>query len=253
MTVYIGIPSRILQNGADTPKGMGVRVPYIEAITNSGGTPFLIPLLSDEAILRNLYELADGILLAGGEDVDPAHYGESPHDTVNDVDTLRDSVELKLARWCANDKKPLLGICRGMQVLNVALGGSLYQDLPSEKQESHSTFVEGDKDSWIKRPHELILKKDSKLADYLGVTCLEVNTLHHQAVKKVAKGLKAVGETPSGIIEAVEGENHPFCIGIQCHPEMLYADVDKRWGGVFNAFVQEAGHIKSGRSLRQAV
>src|SRR5690606_20582723 len=132
MIPSIGITCGSLSDRDWCPPFVGHRKTYIDAVAAAGGAPFLIPLVEDEAVLRALYERIDGLLLAGGGDVEPRHYGEEPIPALGSVDPLRDRVELTLARWAVAEGKPVLGICRGIQVLNVALGGSLYQDIPSQ-------------------------------------------------------------------------------------------------------------------------
>jgi putative glutamine amidotransferase len=246
----IGITCKLAIDAAWCPAVAGVRKGYVEAIVAAGGTPLLIPPLVDEATLRQIYELMDGILLSGGEDIDPAWYGETPHPKLGAVEPLRDAIELPLARWAVADNKPLLAICRGMQVLNVALGGSLYQDINSQC----STTIEHEAGSiqqcWENLDHTITLNHASRLADLLGATELEVNSLHHQALKEIGTGLEVTGCAPDGVVEAVEVAGHVFAIGVQCHPEQLWQQVDPRWRQVFAALVETAARAGDSRDQR---
>lgn len=219
---------------------LGIGENYVRAIEVAGGVPLLIHLTGDAGVLDALYRRCDALLFAGGEDVDPAHYGAARHPKLGSVVPLRDEVELALARRAAADRKPILGICRGIQVLNVALGGTLYQDIPAElpaASDHYATAAMGDRAS---TPHTMELAPDSWLAEQLGASSIAVNTLHHQSVRDIAPGLRVTGAAPDGVIEAVEGSGHGFIVGVQCHPEELVERGDPRWRNLFRAFVQVA-------------
>lgn len=217
---------------------LAARPSYLQAIEDAGGIPLLIHLTGDEAVLRTLYNACAGILLPGGADIDPQEYGEAPHPQLGEVDRLRDAVELRLARWARADRKPILGICRGIQVLNVALGGTLYQDIGSQFTTSIEHRESGLRRNWEHLAHAIQVSGDSWLAEHLGTTELDVNTLHHQAIKDLAPGLRATAHAPDGIIEAVEWTGDQYIVGIQCHPERLWQEVDLRWRRVFGGFVE---------------
>lgn len=240
MRPLIGVPSRLATDLAWSPELVGVRRGYVDALLAVGATPVLIPPQVDEAALRDFYELVDGILLSGGVDLAPAIYGEQPHPKLGAVDTDRDRNELLLTRWAVADHKPLLGICRGMQVLNVALGGTLYQDINSQ----YHTSIEHDSGSkletWRNFDHPVALDASSRLAAVLGTEQLAVNSLHHQALKDLAPELRVVGQAPDGIIEAVEGSGDAFVVAVQCHPEELWQSTDTRWQQLFRVFVEAA-------------
>ena len=215
---------------------------YVHALTRAGAAPLLVPNLTDKTLLRTLYELLDGLLLAGGEDVDPAYYDEPRHEKCGPVSPERDKAELALTRWAMDDGKPLLAICRGIQVLNVALGGNLYQDIQAQTRGA-------DKHDWHpgyprnRLSHMAIVAPQTRLAHILGPLnsprslCIPVNSLHHQAIKDVAPGLTVAARAPDKIIEAVEAEAHPFAIGVQWHPEEL-ADNDVQAQRIFDALVE---------------
>jgi putative glutamine amidotransferase len=188
--------------------------------------------------MRALYERIDGLLLSGGGDIEPLHYGEEPIPELGSTDPLRDKVELWLARWATADGKPILGICRGAQLLNVSLGGSLYQDIPAQLQTElvhDSSFTRQD---WAYMAHDLQIEPDSRLAEIIGTTSFPTNSLHHQSLKAIAPDLRPVGWAPDGVVEAVEGRNGHFMVGVQCHPEALQGAADPRWRALFGRFVE---------------
>lgn len=208
---------------------------YANAVARAGAVPVLIPLLEDRSLLRALYDLLDGLLLPGGVDVHPARYGEEIHEKCGSISELRDRVELDLSHWAVDERKPLLAVCRGIQVLNVALGGSLFQDI--------DTFVAGAiRHDWAagwprSHPaHEVHVRPRTRLARLVGTGRVDVNSLHHQALKDVAPGLTVTADAPDGLVEAVELDGHPFALAVQWHPEEL-ADHDPRAQALFDALV----------------
>lgn len=241
MRPLIGIACRFVEDSAWSPAIVGTRRGYVDGLLAAGALPLLIPPEADRATLRQYYELADGILLPGGPDLDPALYGEERHPNLGAVDAVRDAAELPLARWAVAERKPLLGICRGLQVLNVALGGTLYQDLGSQHPTSLNHDSGSVQQSWRNLDHRITIEPDTRLAQILDTTELGVNSLHHQAIKELAPGLRVTGCAPDGVIEAVETVNDAFAIAVQCHPEELWQATDPRWRRVFEAFVAAAG------------
>lgn len=233
----IGIPCRLAHDQDWCPPLVGIREGYIAAVIQAGGVPLLLPPHIDSVGLRQMYELLDGLLLAGGADIAPELYGEAPHPQLGAIEHLRDAVELPLVRWSVAERKPLLGICRGMQALNVALGGTLYQDIPSQYPTTLDHDSGAQQRCWEHLDHTVAFEVDSRLAALLGTCDLQVNTLHHQALKDIAPGLRVVGRAPDGIVEAVEGTGEAFVLGVQCHPEQLWSEVDPRWRQVFAAFI----------------
>ncbi len=232
------------QNGEHPPR-FGQKQSYAHAVARAGAAPLLIPLLADEALLRALYDRMDGLLLPGGEDVHPNQYGEPVHAKCGKISDLRDGVELALIRWAVADHKPLLAICRGIQVLNVALGGSLYQDIQAQvpqagRHDCHASHARN------QVAHDVAIVPDSRLAYLVGTDALPVNSFHHQAVKDVAPGLIVAAHAPDGIIEAVEGEGQPFVLGVQWHPEDLAAD-DGRAQRLFDALAEASRAPSPGR------
>ncbi|HEY3117865.1 MAG TPA: gamma-glutamyl-gamma-aminobutyrate hydrolase family protein [Chloroflexota bacterium] len=217
MHPLIGIPCSTAAS-ADNPPGYHVNQAYARAVEQTGGVPILIPLLSpDSPALRALYDALDGILLPGGADLQPQSYGATPHPKLGSVDPNRDATELALARWALAESKPILGICRGQQCLNVAAGGSLFQDIASEipgalihRHEPRGALA-----------HHIRVDPASALAEALGSSSFDANSLHHQAVKDVAPGFIPVAWAPDGVIEGMERRDHPFALAVQFHPEEL--------------------------------
>ncbi len=233
----IGIP---VGQGAN-PRGAKlytVHQLYLNAVYRSGGIPCPIPLHLDETLYREIFQRLNGLLLAGGEDIDPHFYDDEPKSSIEKTDPDRDRVELLLAQWAVDEQMPILGICRGHQLLNVALGGSLYQDIYVELGVDEVHDMRGKGEGFRqRRPHQVLLDPESKIAQELGAV-LWVNSLHHQAVARPGKGLRVVGASPEGVIEAMELEDHPFAVTVQWHPEMLMDD--ELMLRVFALFIEEA-------------
>jgi putative glutamine amidotransferase len=217
------------------PKRLGQNVSYLDALTGAGAAPVLVPNLGDLELLRAVYERLDGLLLSGGVDIHPSYYGEPIHEKCGQISSERDETELPLTRWAIQDGKPVLAICRGIQVLNVALGGSLYQDIEAQVPgaEKHDWHATPSRDHLA---HSVTVAPETRLAGILSVTYLPVNSMHHQAIKDVAPGLAVVARAPDGIIEAVEAPDHPFALGVQWHPEEL-ATTDAHAQHLFEALV----------------
>jgi putative glutamine amidotransferase len=188
---------------------------YVDAVVRAGGVPFVLPAL--DAADADLALLAlDGLLLSGGGDVDPARYGAAPVPEVYGVDPGRDAFETALVLAAARAGLPVLGICRGAQVLNVALGGSLHQHVPAVTGQNHSV-----KDRPYEPVHAVRVTPGSLLAGVVGGTDIAVNSLHHQAVDRVGAGLRAVAWAEDGCVEAIESDGLGRFLGVQWHPELL--------------------------------
>jgi putative glutamine amidotransferase len=215
----VGLPTLAIPRGPKPPR-FGINQSYVRALVAAGCAPVLIPLLDDDDRLRAIYERLDGIVFAGGVDVAPQEYGDEPIGDLNVVEAERDRTELTLARWAYADDLPTLGICRGQQVLNVALGGSLWQDLRHQGVTSvdHSDADGRARSAFI---HRVRLDPDSRLAQLIDETEIRVNSLHHQAVKTVAPKLKVTGTSDDGVIESLESDDRRFLIAVQWHPEEL--------------------------------
>ena len=194
---------------------------YVESVLHNGGLPVMVPLGLADDELHDLFDRLDGLVISGGGDVQPQLAGAQPHESIYGVDPDRDRIELNLIRWSAQADKPILGICRGVQVMNVALGGTLYADIaaqtpaPSLKHNWFPGFPRG------MLAHPVAVAEETRLAGILGAPILEVNSLHHQAVKDLAPAAEAAAHAPDGIIEAIELPGHKFALGVQWHPEWL--------------------------------
>lgn len=184
---------------------------YAQAVAENGGIPVVLPTIDDEQIMQRYVKELNGLVLVGGDDIPPSVYGEQPHETVEILPPQRYEFERKLiAKWLAS-KKPLLGVCLGMQFTNVVSGGSLIQDIPSEvgTQVNHRKY------------HKVQIEPDSSLANILGATEARVFSSHHQAVRKVGKGLKVIAHSEDGVNEALERTDGGFGLFVQWHPEAM--------------------------------
>ncbi len=237
MRPLIGIPTRSMVDDYYGVRYVGMGT-YTYAVNQAAGAPILIPLDLAEEAERAIYERLDGLLLAGGVDIHPKEFGEEVHPQCGEIDPSRDWTELKLTRWALAKGKPVFGICRGIQTLNVAAGGTLYQHIPAQV-ENALTHDHKHGAPFNILAHSVELEPGSRVARGLGVTKLEVNSLHHQSVKDVAPGLRVTGRAPDGVIEAVEGTNNHFVAAVQFHPEWLLAD-DPRMLSLFESFVASA-------------
>jgi putative glutamine amidotransferase len=207
---------------------------YAHAILESGGLPVLLPTSASDESRVAYAELLHGLLIPGSPaDIDPACYGEEPHARLGPVNPLRTDFEIQVVRLALKRHLPVFGICGGAQVLNVALGGSLYQDIPSQvtKAYKHSSAPD--------RAHTVDIVPGTRLAAILDVQEMRVNSLHHQAVKVPGQGMVVSASSRDGVIEGVEISGLPFVIGVQWHPERLFMD-DEASQRLFAAFVQVA-------------
>jgi putative glutamine amidotransferase len=211
---------------------------YIDAILAAGGLPILLPAQDDHA--DAILDLVDGLLLSGGSDLDPALYGDTDvHPRTYGIDPLRDRFEIDLARGAVARDIPLLCICRGIQVLNVALGGTLYQDIADQVGRT-ILHRQGEAEIDPAEPsHRVRLDGNSRLGSIYGVTSVDVNSFHHQVIRKVATPLVTVGESEDGLAEAVEMPDRSFVCGIQWHPEMMF-ERHPEHAAPFAAFVEAA-------------
>jgi len=212
----------------------------VEAITKWGAVPWLIPLLQgDEATLQAIYSRLDGIFLPGGIDIDPSCYSQTRDTKCGPSDSARDWTELRLVQWATRDRKPILGVCRGMQMLNVACGGTLIQDVPSQVASTlRHNELDSKKDGQREWPSHLVgIKSGSRLHQILGTEEMLVNSIHHQAVRKLAPTLIANATAPDGLIEGLEAPGTHFLVGVQCHPEEMKAEATKE---LFRAFLNAA-------------
>ncbi len=202
-----------------TPERAYVNSAYLHAVQQAGGVPVLLPPQLSKASLERLVRGLDALLLTGGGDVDPATFGEAPHPTLYEVAPARDALETQVTLIALEKKTPLLAICRGIQVLNVALGGSLHQDVATEPgtQIQHSQ-----KEARDQTTHKVTITPRSRLGRVLGAEDLEVNSFHHQVIKSLGRGLVPVAWAPDKLVEGVElDDDSQFVLGVQWHPEHL--------------------------------
>jgi len=209
---------------------------YARGVEHVGGVPVIVPPLERSADAARVLDAVDGLMLTGGADVDPARYGAPRHSTVEHVSAPRDATEIALLEAAHARRKPVLAICRGIQLMNVAFGGTLVQDIPSEVPGALKHDQDGDHRS--ARVHAVRIAADSILARVLGATEMQVNSLHHQSPKRIPDPLRLTASAPDGIVEGLEWRGAEWwAVGVQWHPEEL----DGRWeSGLFHAFVQEA-------------
>lgn len=206
---------------------------YMEGIQQAGGIPVMLPLTDDEAVLAQLADSCDGFLFTGGQDVAPALYGEAAAELCGETSPQRDAMETKLLALAREQDKPVLGICRGIQFLNAALGGTLWQDLPAQNPSEVNHHQTGAYDQPI---HMVQLLPGTPLADLLHKETLPVNSYHHQAIRVLAPELVPMAQAPDGIIEAVYEPGRRFVWAVQWHPEFSYkVNADSR--KIFGAFV----------------
>lgn len=219
----------------ETARQRRARLAYFRALEQAGARPVPLRPEADPACLAKAARSLDGLLLTGGGDVHPRFYGAEPGDLLREVDEVRDAAELALVRWAAEAGRPLLAICRGLQVVNVALGGTLYQDLPSERP---SEVRHDDTEVAPGRlAHDLRLAPQGPLAAWFPGPP-RVNSYHHQAVRDLAEGLRPLAWAPDAVLEALDLPDHPFLLGVQWHPERLPDRPETQ--ALFRALVQAA-------------
>lgn len=212
-------------------KSMWMLPGYFGGLEQAGATPIMLPLTDNEEELRQLADLADGFLIPGGQDVNPALYGEEAQEQTIEISPIKDSAEQTFLTFMLQQDKPVLGICRGIQLLNVTYGGTLYQDLPNEIHQKHHMDPPYNM-FW----HMVNLIPDTPIAEIIGRDTLEVNSIHHQAIHEVAPSMKVMAVTEQNVVEGIYDPNHKFVLGIQWHPEYLY-ERDKGSRKIFQAFV----------------
>lgn len=207
---------------------------YVLSVSKAGGVPLIIPtmLQADEA--DRIVDLCDGFLFSGGLDISPHFYGEDAHAKLGETNDSMDQVQIPLMKKVLQAKKPVLGICRGHQVLNVACGGTLYQDL-SEIPDIYIKHFQQTAPGDIS--HRVSLKEGTLLYDLYGSEIM-VNSYHHQAVKDFGQNMKAAAYSPDGVVEAIELIDYPYGLGIQWHPESMFASRDDAMRPLFESFIE---------------
>jgi putative glutamine amidotransferase len=211
---------------------------YIEAVERAGGVPVVLPVIDPDAV-DDVLPVLHGVLLTGGGDVQPSRYGAKPVAETNGVDPARDDFDIRLLERAIEADLPVLATCRGMQVLNVALGGSLIQHVPAVTGQLHHHT-----DRWREGVHRVKIEPDSHLAEALGATEVEVNSIHHQAVDAAAPGTRAVAWAEDDTIEAIELPGTPQVVAVQWHPELLEDWPEQQ--GLFRQLVDHARRRATG-------
>lgn len=230
--IIVCASAELLEGGV---KRLFVNKAYADAIQEAGGMLVTVAGNLDEAAYAEIIETADGLLLPGGGDVNPERYGQKLRKCRCGAYDQRDAEEFALLNGAMKRRLPILAICRGMQIVNVNQGGTLYQDLESEMNGAIRHKPEDKQRSAI--CHEVAISSDTRLQKILGVAEIGVNSLHHQGVAEVGKGLMVTATAPDGLVEAIELKDYPFLIGVQWHPEEL---TDPIWKKLFSDFVSEA-------------
>jgi putative glutamine amidotransferase len=222
-------------SGADRS---GVNASYVRAVARAGAIPLILPPLINPAHAARSLEGLEGLVLSGGEDIDPTHYGQEPHPSLGDVDPARDAMELAVFRAAWERRLPVLAICRGLQLVNVAMGGTLWQDLPSERPGQLPHAHTGGRDD---RTHEVRIEDRSRLARALNTLRCDVNSFHHQAIRHLAPGLVISARAPDGEVEGVETTaGDPWLLAVQWHPEEFHHHQTAPEHGLFRALAEEA-------------
>ena len=209
---------------------------YVNAVIRAGGLPIILPV-GIEADVKQFAQMLDGLLLTGGGDIDPTIFGEEPHAYLGGVDPARDTVEINLFKEVLALNKPILGVCRGLQIMNIALGGNMYQDIYTQKVSTLLQHIQ--KAPTSHASHFVQVEKGSLLESIAKTLEIKVNSYHHQAVKKVPKPLQVSGVASDGIIEAVESTAHDFVLGVQWHPEALVQKEDAVSRRIFGTFIKK--------------
>ena len=232
----IGITTRNGKDGDGHPL-TALQHSYIKAVMQADGLPIMIPNILPEEDFLDLYSRLNGILFSGGGDVSLKYFSGSDHPRIGEVDESRDTTEITLMRAAVNDGKPILGICRGAQVMNVALGGTLYTHIYDQLKGALDHAYPGD----LRRAlvHPVNVDETTRSAEIFGETLLNVNSLHHQGLKDIAPVLKVAGYAPDGLVEIVEIPDHPYAVAVQWHPEWLTDQPAMQ--RLFKSFVDASG------------
>ncbi|MDR1881689.1 MAG: gamma-glutamyl-gamma-aminobutyrate hydrolase family protein [Prevotella sp.] len=228
-----------------------VQSTYINAILGAGGKPVIIPVTTDGVILRDIVRDLDGLVMTGGGDIDPSYYREKAIPEINEIDSIRDIYDLVLLKLATDRNIPVLGICRGEQLINVAFGGTLYQDIPTQVKDKSVKHKQTEPSE--QGTHTVSIAKDSKLAEILGVTEVFTNTFHHQAVKKIAPNFRAAAKTSDNIVEAIEAYPNRPVMGVQWHPEGHVAGGDTIMLKLFRFIVSEAETFRKAKEIHKRI
>lgn len=211
---------------------------YVDSVIRAGGIPIIIPLTRDQSILHDIISRLDGVLMSGGNDMNPNLYGEEPRANLDAISDLRDFTDRCVLANALERNLPILGICRGLQFINVYFGGTLYQDIPKDvpgAMDHRSSTAAKDLEH---HAHNIKIEPDSKLHDIIKVDNIDTNSHHHQSVKNLGEGLRITARASDGVVEAIETDDDRFIICIQAHPESLGHTIPE-WKRLFDAFIEK--------------
>ncbi len=209
---------------------------YLDAIISAGGLPVVLPIVSDESIIKEYIKVLDGLLLTGGADPDPLIYGENSLPFMGSIDPLRDNFELQVFKYAFRADLSILGICKGIQIINIAMGGTLYQDLHSQRKGVLKHNQEAP--NWYPT-HSVSIEADSYLNQIVKKGKMEVNSIHHQSVKDVSPKFLVSAKAEDGVIEAIELKEKRFVMGVQWHPETMWEKSQENFN-IFKEFVYQS-------------
>lgn len=224
------------ENGLRNYHRTTVSIDYTKGVIEGGGIPIVIPTTGDIEIIKEQLNLIDGLILSGGPDINPIYYGEDFKEKIGVISPERDDNEIKILKEFLKTEKPILGICRGHQLLNVYFGGTLYQDLSYFEMEPLKHRQDLYPELEI---HNVAIEKNSILENLYGES-IRTNSFHHQAINKLGEGFKVIARSSDGIVEAIEKIDHKFCLGIQWHPEMMVARGNKDMIKIFKLLIEKS-------------
>lgn len=239
MKPVIGITGNWSREG-DFPAMNSIRSTYVNAVAGAGGIPVMLTVVEDLSLVPEMAAVCDGFIFSGGPDIDPARYGEKPHPTNGELAPFRENFDFALLEEAIRTGKPFIAVCLGCQELNVLRGGSLIQDIAWEVE---SEVRHSMKQAPYLNRHDVSLVPGTRLAELLdGMTTVNTNSAHHQAVRRLGEGLRVAARCSDGIIEAIELEDHPFGLGIQWHPEYLQDEEPHR--RLFEALIEASRSVR---------
>ena len=229
----IGLTTEVV----DGDHHLELRSTFIYSISRLGGIPLLLPKVENDDVIKGQLEHIDALFLTGGSDIDPSTYGENPHPKLEKVEAGRDKYELELIRLALEKDIPILGICRGSQLLNSVAGGTMYQDLDSEYGENLIQHRQTSNRDFLN--HKIEVMEGTKLHEIVGTTEMSVNSFHHQANHDIGASFEVAAVAPDGVIEAIESKEHDFVMGLQFHPEDAF-EFDDSSRKIMEAFINAA-------------
>lgn len=249
MKPIIAIPGyKMYREGAPySPFVYATKHTFIQAVERAGGVPLIIPMYENEETSSSLLAIVDGLLLADGNDISSENYGEEPRD-VRDNDPERDAFELALLRAAEEHGMPVLGVCRGMQIMNIKRDGTLYQDVVTERPDTknHDGYLEVKSTEHL--AHTLTIEPDSQLAQILQTETIRSNTHHHQAIKDLGTSMVVNARSEDGVIEGIEDTTGPYFIGVQPHPESIFQRAEPDWHKLFVSFIKASQEFKNAKN-----